>query len=159
MLILPVSQRGVVFFRSQDDLDNDSQKVLCQKLGELTGKPSDSSLHIHPISNKSFQCNKDDEISVISNDLATKIFKDRKTEQHQKKQSLKKGWHSDITFEPAPADYAILKLSDLPTLGGGTFSCRQENKHKANNLKIPSGLLVMRSMTASLLPTSNFWRA
>lgn len=76
-------------------------------------------MHIHPISNKSFQCNKDDEISVISNDLATKIFCDRKTEQHKKKQSLKKGWHSDITFEPVPSDYAILKLTDLPTLGGG----------------------------------------
>jgi len=87
----------------------------------LTGKPADSTMHIHPISNKSFQCNKDDEISVISNDLATKIFCDRKTEQHKKKQSLKKGWHSDITFEPAPSDYAILKLTDIPTLGGDTL--------------------------------------
>lgn len=100
--------------------------MLCQKLGELTGKPADSTMHIHPISNKSFQCNKDDEISVISNDLATKIFCDRKTEQHKKKQSLKKGWHSDITFEPAPSDYAILKLTDLPTLGGGKFPQSQQ---------------------------------
>jgi alpha-ketoglutarate-dependent taurine dioxygenase len=59
--------------------------------------------------------------SVISNDLATKIFCDRKTEQHKKQQSLKKGWHSDITFEPVPSDYAILKLTDIPTLGGGRF--------------------------------------
>ncbi|KAH8601224.1 hypothetical protein B0O99DRAFT_608360 [Bisporella sp. PMI_857] len=78
-------------------------------------------MHIHPISNKSFQCNKDDEISVISNDLATKIFCDRKAEHHKKKQSLKKGWHSDITFEPVPSDYAILKLTDIPTLGGDTL--------------------------------------
>lgn len=116
-----VSQRGVVFFRAQNDLSNDLQKQLCQKLGELTGKPAESSMHIHPISNKSFQCNKDDEISVISNDLATKIFCDRKTEQHKKQQSLKKGWHSDITFEPVPSDYAILKLTDIPTLGGDTL--------------------------------------
>ncbi|TVY15553.1 putative alpha-ketoglutarate-dependent sulfonate dioxygenase [Lachnellula arida] len=120
-LAVTVSQRGVVFFRAQDELTNDLQKQLCQKLGELTGKPADSTMHIHPISNKSFQCNKDDEISVISNDLATKIFCDRKTEQHKKKQSLKKGWHSDITFEPAPSDYAILKLTDIPTLGGDTL--------------------------------------
>lgn len=117
-----VSQRGVVFFRAQDDLTNDLQKALCQKLGELTGKPADSTMHIHPISNQSFQCNKDDEISVISNDLATKIFCDRKAEQHKKKQSLKKGWHSDITFESVPSDYAILKLTDVPTLGGGTYN-------------------------------------
>jgi alpha-ketoglutarate-dependent taurine dioxygenase len=120
-LAITVSQRGVVFFRGQKDLDNELQKELCQKLGLLTGKPAESSMHIHPISNKSFQCNKDDEISVISNDLATKIFCDRKAEQHKKKQSLKKGWHSDITFEPVPSDYAILKLTDLPTLGGDTL--------------------------------------
>ncbi|KAH6679639.1 putative alpha-ketoglutarate-dependent taurine dioxygenase [Halenospora varia] len=120
-LAITISQRGVVFFRGQNDLTNDLQKKLCQKLGELTGKPAESSMHIHPISNKSFQCNKDDEISVISNDLATKIFCDRKTEQHKKKQSLKKGWHSDITFEPVPSDYAILKLTDLPSLGGDTL--------------------------------------
>jgi alpha-ketoglutarate-dependent taurine dioxygenase len=120
-LAVTVSQRGVVFFRAQDDLTNDLQKELCQKLGELTGKPVDSTMHIHPISNKSFQCNKDDEISVISNDLATKIFTDRQTEHHKKKQSLNKGWHSDITFEPVPSDYAILKLTDLPALGGDTL--------------------------------------
>jgi len=120
-LAVTVSQRGVVFFRAQDDLTNDLQKKLCQRLGELTGKPADSTMHIHPISNKSFQCNKDDEISVISNDLATKIFTDRKAEQHKKKQSLKKGWHSDITFEPVPSDYAILKLTDIPTIGGDTL--------------------------------------
>ncbi|KAF4634429.1 hypothetical protein G7Y89_g3674 [Cudoniella acicularis] len=120
-LAITVSQRGVVFFRAQSELTNDLQKKLCQKLGELAGKPAESSMHIHPISNKSFQCNKDDEISVISNDLATKIFCDRKAEQHKKQQSLKKGWHSDITFEPVPSDYAILKLTDLPTLGGDTL--------------------------------------
>jgi alpha-ketoglutarate-dependent taurine dioxygenase len=120
-LAITISQRGVVFFRSQDDLTNDLQKDLCQKIGVLAGKPAESSMHIHPISNKAFQCNKDDEISVISNDLATKIFCDRKAEQHKKQQSLKKGWHSDITFEPVPSDYAILKLTDIPSLGGDTL--------------------------------------
>jgi len=36
-----VSQRGVVFFRNQD-LSVDDQKILGQKLGELTGKPESS---------------------------------------------------------------------------------------------------------------------
>jgi len=36
-----VSQRGVVFFRNQD-LGIEDQKVLGQKLGELTGKPKTS---------------------------------------------------------------------------------------------------------------------
>lgn len=41
LTIVSVSQRGVVFFRNQD-IDSDQQKVLGQKLGELTGKPESS---------------------------------------------------------------------------------------------------------------------
>lgn len=36
-----VSRRGVVFFRNQD-ITSDQQKILGQKLGELTGKPDTS---------------------------------------------------------------------------------------------------------------------
>jgi hypothetical protein len=39
--LIKVSQRGVVFFRNQD-IDIEAQKVLGQKLGELTGKPETS---------------------------------------------------------------------------------------------------------------------
>ena len=27
-------------------------------------------------------------------------------------------WHSDITFEPIPSDYTMLKLHTLPTING-----------------------------------------
>jgi hypothetical protein len=37
-----VSERGVVFFRNQNDLAFEDQKTLGQKLGELTGKPETS---------------------------------------------------------------------------------------------------------------------
>lgn len=47
-----VAERGVVFFRAQD-LTLKEQKILGQKLGELTGKPAESTLHIHPIVNAS----------------------------------------------------------------------------------------------------------
>jgi hypothetical protein len=40
-LAILVSQRGVVFFRNQD-ITIEQQKVLGQKLGELTGKPATS---------------------------------------------------------------------------------------------------------------------
>ena len=60
-----VSQRGVVFFRKQDDVTNDLQKELVQRLGELSGKPATSKLHIHPVSNSGRELGgKDDEISV-----------------------------------------------------------------------------------------------
>ena len=107
----------MVFFRKQDGLDNDLQKQLAQRLGELSGKPSTSKLHIHPVSNSGRTLGgKDDEISVISSDQAKKLYKDR---FNGKKQSSKEGWHSDITFEPIPSDYAILRLTELPETGGG----------------------------------------
>jgi alpha-ketoglutarate-dependent taurine dioxygenase len=116
----PVSQRGVVFFRKQDDVTNDLQKELVQRLGELSGKPSTSKLHIHPVSNSGRELGgKDDEISVISSEQAKKIYKDRLIFQTEKKQSGKEGWHSDITFEPVPSDYALLRLTQLPKTGGG----------------------------------------
>jgi alpha-ketoglutarate-dependent taurine dioxygenase len=110
----------VVFFRKQDDITNDLQKELVQRLGELSGKPSTSKLHIHPVSNSGRELGgKDDEISVISSEQAKKIYKGKIFFQTEKKQSGKEGWHSDITFEPVPSDYALLRLTQLPKTGGG----------------------------------------
>jgi len=121
-LAITISQRGVVFFRKQDDITNDLQKELVQRLGELSGKPSTSKLHIHPISNSGRELGgKDDEISVISSEQAKKIYRDRLLFQSEKKQSGKEGWHSDITFEPVPSDYALLRLTQLPKTGGDTL--------------------------------------
>lgn len=112
-----VSQRGVVSFRKQDDLDNDLQKELAQRLGQLSGKPSTSGLHIHPIFNSGREFGgKDNEISVISSEQGKKLYKDR---AYDRKQSQRRRWHSDITFEPVPSDYAILRLTQLPKVGGG----------------------------------------
>jgi alpha-ketoglutarate-dependent taurine dioxygenase len=109
-----------VFFRKQDELDNDLQKELAQRLGALSGKPETSKLHIHPVSNSGRRLGgKDDEISVISSDQAKELYKNRFLNFHNKKQSAKDGWHSDITFEPIPSDYAILRLTELPKTGGG----------------------------------------
>jgi hypothetical protein len=84
----------VVFFRSQDELDNDLQKVLAQKLGELSGKPATSKLHIHPVSNAGRALGgKDNEISVISSEQAKAIYKDRLGGLlGNKKQSGAAGW-------------------------------------------------------------------
>ncbi|QKX61320.1 uncharacterized protein TRUGW13939_08468 [Talaromyces rugulosus] len=118
-LAITISQRGVVFFRKQDDLDNDLQKELADRLGKLAGKPASSGLHIHPVSNSSRELGgKDDEISVISSEQAKKLYSKR---LFATKQSSKEGWHSDITFEPVPSDYAILRLTQLPKTGGDTL--------------------------------------
>ncbi|KAL8744295.1 MAG: hypothetical protein Q9190_003438, partial [Brigantiaea leucoxantha] len=121
-LAITVSQRGVVFFRAQDGLTDHLQKELGQRLGELVGKPESSKLHIHPVSNSSReQGGKDDELSIISSVQAKKIFKGGSLDPSVKKQSAKGGWHSDITFEPVPSDYAILRLTELPSTGGDTL--------------------------------------
>lgn len=114
-----VSQRGVVFFRKQDDLDNDLQKELADRLGKLAGKPASSGLHIHPVSNSGRALGgKDDNISVISSVQARQLYKSHV--HWATKQSSKEAWHSDITFEPVPSDYSILRLTELPKTGGGT---------------------------------------
>ncbi|OBT81618.1 hypothetical protein VE02_09901 [Pseudogymnoascus sp. 03VT05] len=91
-LAITISQRGVVFFRDQDNLSDDLQKQLAQRLGELSGKPETSKLHIHALYN-----------------------------QGVKKQNGKIGWHSGITFEPIPSDYSIIRLVELPSTGGDTL--------------------------------------
>lgn len=97
----PVSQRGVVFFRAQDGLDDTLQKELAQRLGELSGKPASSTLHIHPVINSNREGGGgDDEISIISSRQAKKLYKGSFLVSSEKRQNGKEGWHSDITFEP-----------------------------------------------------------
>ncbi|KAK9772180.1 hypothetical protein SCAR479_11189 [Seiridium cardinale] len=120
-LAITISQRGVVFFRKQDNITDDLQKELVQRLGELSGKPATSKLHIHPVNNAGREHGgKDDEISLISSRMAKKIYADRFL-NYAKDQSQKKQWHSDITFEPVPSDYALLRLTELPKTGGDTL--------------------------------------
>lgn len=118
-----MSQRGVVFFRKQDDLDDDLQKELVQRLGDLSGKPKTSGLHIHPVANSGREHSiEDDEISIISSRQRKALY----TQSNDRKQSARTEWHSDITFEPIPSDYTILRLTELPKTGGGihTLSAR-----------------------------------
>ncbi|ORY58454.1 uncharacterized protein BCR38DRAFT_460807 [Pseudomassariella vexata] len=119
-LAITISQRGVFFFRKQDNIDDNLQKELVQRLGEYSGKPQTSKLHIHPVNNAAREDGgKDDEISVISSVGAKKIYSDRFLTSW--KQSQKSQWHSDITFEPIPSDYALLRLTQLPKTGGDTL--------------------------------------
>jgi alpha-ketoglutarate-dependent taurine dioxygenase len=115
-----------------------------QRLGQLSGKPSTSGLHVHPIYPVSAEARAykgdDDEISVISSKFkeksgkvygemkaggdkrANKVYTDKESSKaafSQKKQSMKTEWHSDIAFENVPSDYTMLRLTEVPTSGGG----------------------------------------
>jgi alpha-ketoglutarate-dependent taurine dioxygenase len=108
-----------VFFRAQDGLTNNLQKKLIQRLGELAGKPKTSGLHIHPILNSERELGGEDpEISTISSVQHKTLYAKSKLDQSDKKQSSAQ-WHSDIAFEPVPADYTSLRLVQLPKTGGG----------------------------------------
>lgn len=44
-----ISERGVVFFRDQDDLSIADQKKFCDLVAKLSGRPEDHGLHVHPL--------------------------------------------------------------------------------------------------------------
>lgn len=122
-LAITISRRGVVFFKGQD-LSPGDQKYLTNRLGQLTGKPESSGLHIHPVynsqpDNKDFVVddkgtrNNDLQISVISSNLHRSLGVPPRSGADE--------WHSDITFEPVPADYTSLKVHTLPHTGGDTL--------------------------------------
>ncbi|KDN67078.1 putative TfdA family Taurine catabolism dioxygenase TauD [Colletotrichum sublineola] len=122
-LAITISQRGVVFFRAQDNLTNDLQKQLILRLGELTGRPADSGLHIHPVLNSERELGgSDPEISTISSLQNKKYYrKPLEGEGISPKKQTAAQWHSDIAFEPVPADYSSLRLVELPRTGGDTL--------------------------------------
>ncbi|KAF4314066.1 putative alpha-ketoglutarate-dependent taurine dioxygenase protein [Botryosphaeria dothidea] len=121
-LAITISRRGVVFFRAQDNLTNDLQKQLIHRLGQLTGKPSTSTLHIHPILNDDRELGGNDpEISTISSEQRKKYYDPVKHFSLSDKKQDSAQWHSDIQFEPVPADYTSLRLTELPRTGGDTL--------------------------------------
>ncbi|KAI3322404.1 TauD-domain-containing protein [Xylariaceae sp. AK1471] len=124
-LAITISRRGVVFFRKQDNITNDLQKELVQRLGQLSGKPETSGLHVHPIVNAGREHGgTDNEISVISSVQNRKLYKrfvEKTANGRNKPQTRRQEWHSDITFEPVPSDYALLRLTELPSTGGDTL--------------------------------------
>lgn len=80
-------------------------------------KPESSGLHIHPITEAGSELG--DQISVISS------VKKQKGDAPvnpliEPSKFASAGWHADITFEPVPSDYAMLKIHTLPPTGGDT---------------------------------------
>lgn len=114
-LAILVSHRGVVFFTDQDIKIN-QQKELGTRMGELSGKPATSTLHKHPISEDTPELGA--EISVISS-LGYVFWRPDAQREYLlcsgiarpqgrlRASRASNGWHSDITFEPVPSDYAV----------------------------------------------------
>ncbi|KXS95015.1 hypothetical protein AC579_9311 [Pseudocercospora musae] len=114
-LAITVSQRGVVVFRAQDDVDNEVLKKIALRLGELTGRPKECGLHIHPIFNSAREgLDKDNHINCVSSDDRKKVYNCKKAQSHN-------NWHSDVGFEAVPGDYSAFLLTKKPETGGDTM--------------------------------------
>ena len=116
-LAVTISERGVVFLRDQDVTPTEMRE-LCEILTEVSGCPEASGLHIHPLTEESSELG--DQISVISSEKQAKGG----GLTHQLSDTSRYasvGWHADITFEPVPSDYAMLKIHTLPPTGGDTL--------------------------------------
>lgn len=82
-------------------------------------QPESSGLHVHPLTEAGSELG--DQISVISSEKQKKGG--GLTHQlSDVSRFASAGWHADITFEPVPSDYAMLKIHTLPPTGGDTVS-------------------------------------
>lgn len=115
-LAYQISAHGVAFFPSQDLTPQDLE-TLALALGRASDAPEDSELHIHPTAELGE--NGQPKIGKISN-VASKdgrmiTFKDERSDL------ASHGWHTDISFEPRPARYSMLRMTTLPPTGGDTL--------------------------------------
>ncbi|KAJ1704816.1 TfdA family taurine dioxygenase, partial [Aspergillus flavus] len=80
--------------------------------------PESSTLHVHPLTEEGSELG--DQISVISSEKQKKGG----GLTHQLSDTSRfasVGWHTDISFERVPSDYAMLKIHTLPETGGDTL--------------------------------------
>lgn len=108
----------MVFFRDAK-ITPQEQLELVDKLGKFGGKPKTSGLHIHPLTLEGSELG--DEISVISNKFVFDNKFARNDSSHLQRPHGKILWHSDVTFENLPSDYATLQIRELPPVGGDTL--------------------------------------
>ncbi|KAF7617968.1 putative TfdA family taurine dioxygenase [Aspergillus flavus] len=116
-LAATISRRGVVFLRNQD-LTAQEMRQFGEKLSILAGCPESSTLHVHPLTEEGSELG--DQISVISSEKQKKGG----GLTHQLSDTSRfasVGWHTDISFERVPSDYAMLKIHTLPETGGDTL--------------------------------------
>ncbi|KAI5477214.1 hypothetical protein MNV49_006587 [Pseudohyphozyma bogoriensis] len=115
-LAIFISTHGVVFFQDQSEITPDDLATLGKLLGELSGKPKESTLHIHPTQELGENGLPVGKISNIPEKGGRQIsFADEFSSL------ASSGWHTDVSFEPVPSGYTFLKMHTLPSTGGDTL--------------------------------------
>ncbi|KAF8923442.1 hypothetical protein EDD21DRAFT_42997 [Dissophora ornata] len=92
-----IAERGVVFFRDQEDLDSDEHVKLGARWGPL---------HVHPLIPHNQE---NPEVIILDSRLSP-----------PGRYNTNNSWHSDVSFEPAPSSFSILKFDEIPEAGGDT---------------------------------------
>ncbi|KAI9761046.1 MAG: hypothetical protein M4579_001309 [Chaenotheca gracillima] len=96
-----IAERGVVFFRDQDDFDIDAQRELGAYFGTL---------HKHATTSVPKREGLED-VHVV--------YTDEKTTDQRAMFTPTFLWHSDVTYEMQPPSYTSLKVLTGPPRGGG----------------------------------------
>ncbi|KAF5866244.1 hypothetical protein ETB97_000208 [Aspergillus alliaceus] len=125
-LAITISRRGLVVFRNQKNLTPAQQKYFTNHLGQLTGNPDTSGVHVHPINHTVHKAGEkpDLEMSTIArnpNHMLSKQTGVTGGKKQLKEQSVADGWHSDIAFERVTSDYTTLINRVQPSTDGDTI--------------------------------------
>lgn len=140
-LVIQISLNGAAFFQSQDDLTPEDLGILALELGDVSGKPSDSTLHIHPTQELGENGLPVGKISNVAEEGGRQIsFPDERSIL------ASAGWHSDVSFEPRPANYSLLKMHTLPPTGGDTLFM---SSYKIYDLLSPAMQAFLETLTAT----------
>jgi len=90
--LISVSQRNVVFFRNQK-FTIEQQKELGTRLGELSGKPATSKLHINPLAPERSELG--DHVHVIHTKVYKSIYESKDVSK-----LASRGWHMEyLSFQ------------------------------------------------------------
>jgi len=90
--LISVSQRNVVFFHNQE-ITIKQQEELATRLGELSGKPATSKLHISPVAPEGSELG--DTVHVVSTKVYKSIYEGRDTSK-----LASRGWHIEyVSFQ------------------------------------------------------------
>lgn len=119
-LAVTIAERGVVFFRNQRNISVEEQKRLSLALGAKAGNPKSSKLHIHPTALAGGLL-KDDgkidpEVTLLNSRLRNKLYSKQRGVKWSKGSDTV--FHSDITFEPVPAGFSMLRIIETPSGDG-----------------------------------------
>ncbi|KAK4706020.1 hypothetical protein P7C70_g170, partial [Phenoliferia sp. Uapishka_3] len=140
-IAIQISLNGVAFFEAQDELLPEDLGVLALALGEVSGKPADSTLHIHPTQELGENGLPVGKISNVAEAGGRQIsFPDERSIL------ASAGWHTDISFEPRPANYSMLKMHTLPPSGGDTLFM---SSYKIYDLLSPAMRAFLSTLTAT----------